>query len=283
MDINEWGLSFGFSTGYRWSTPIGNVSLAGGLRVGMNHNAYNDTVYRPFDPDLRAGANKWLPSNSFWISASLDNRDIYYDPNKGFYVMERITFQGFGPTEIQHYLREETKMEAFFKLWELKVTDKWSFKGVLGLHTGLTFLFPERPGVLQVRRSNMLCIDGMFVGRGWSSMNNQKSLALWENWAELRIPIVPKVISWDFFFDAAIAPTSSVSNARLASDTLFHDETFKTDMRFSFGGGIRFTLAQFPFRFLLAWPFQLNDDGSTRWLDPSGMPQFVISFALSSY
>jgi outer membrane protein insertion porin family len=63
-------------------------------------------------------------------------------------------------------------------------------------------------------------------------------------------------------------------------------------MRFSFGGGLRFTMPQFPFRFSIAKKFKLNSSGGIDWQpgpiwktdgDPSSGLTFVISFALSSY
>ncbi|MDR3167024.1 MAG: BamA/TamA family outer membrane protein, partial [Treponema sp.] len=63
------------------------------------------------------------------------------------------------------------------------------------------------------------------------------------------------------------------------------------DMRYSFGGGFRFTIPQFPFRFLFAKRFKV-EDGEVVWQKgalfsssdraASGI-DFVISFALSTY
>jgi outer membrane protein insertion porin family len=284
MKYNQWYFSLGFSTGYRWGTPLGNVAVNGGLRAGLVYNSYDADVYRPFDPILREDNNTLTPANSIWASTSLDQRDIYYDPSRGYYAVLRGGIYGIFPGEREHYLKIDTKAEYFLTLLNIPITDTYNFRTILGLHTGLSFILnqPGRTGPVPIERTSMLAVDGMFIGRGWSEEYSVKGLALWENWVELRIPIVPNMLAWDFFFDAA-----GVKNTPEAFFSSFSIE----DMRFSYGGGFRFTIPQFPFRFSLAKKFQIRDgevvwkkgaigaDGDKAW---TGM-DFVISFAISTY
>jgi outer membrane protein insertion porin family len=61
-------------------------------------------------------------------------------------------------------------------------------------------------------------------------------------------------------------------------------------MRFSFGGGVRFTIPQFPFRFSLAKRFKVVD-GQFQWQrgaiwsneNPASGVDPVISFSISTY
>jgi outer membrane protein insertion porin family len=61
-------------------------------------------------------------------------------------------------------------------------------------------------------------------------------------------------------------------------------------MRYSFGGGLRFALPQFPFRFLFAKRFW-TPNGRFEWVQgaiggdgtPASGLDFVISFAISTY
>jgi len=119
----------------------------------------------------------------------------------------------------------------------------------------------------------------MFIGRGWSNEYRNKGLVLWENWVELRLPLVRNLLAWDFFFDAAGVETKQgyyfgKNNEGKSNFTM-------ENMRFSFGGGLRFTMPQFPFRFSLAKRFRLIDgevqfiQGSMFGFDP------VISFAIA--
>ena len=64
------------------------------------------------------------------------------------------------------------------------------------------------------------------------------------------------------------------------------NELTMNDMRFSFGAGLRFAIQQFPFRFLFAKRFVVQD-WKTQWMEGAipwfGGLDFVISFALSTY
>jgi outer membrane protein insertion porin family len=282
MNYNQWGISLGFSTGYRFSTPLGNLGLGGGVRSGIVRNVFEDSR-RPFDDTLRNGNNRWIPANSLWLSLSLDQRDVYYDPSSGYYAIQRVGYYGLFPVEREHYVKLDTKAEYFITLFNLAITDTYNFKAVFGIHSGLSFIFPQ---IAQdkpvIEKANMLAVDGMFVGRGWTGERQNRGLALWENWAEIRMPLVPGIIALDWFFDAAAVEASPGS---------FFTNLSIEDMRFSFGGGFRFTIPQFPFRFIFAKRFRVVD-GQVQWQPgniwrnsskPNSGIDFVISFALSTY
>jgi mRNA-degrading endonuclease toxin of MazEF toxin-antitoxin module len=183
-------------------------------------------------------------------------------------------------------IRSDSKLEYFFTLIDWHVFEKWSFKAVFGVHTGLSMLLPQ-PGYADaaIESANMLSVDGMFIGRGWISERLNRGLGLWENWAEIRVPLVPGILAWDFFFDAA-AVADKPENV-FATDI---NGAFMDRMRFSFGGGLRFAIPMFPFRFLFAKRFKVVD-GVVEWQrgsiwggsSPTGGVDFVISFALSTY
>jgi outer membrane protein insertion porin family len=122
----------------------------------------------------------------------------------------------------------------------------------------------------------------MFVGRGWTDQRLNRGLALWENWAEIRLPVVPNILALDLFFDAAAVKETPQT---------FFTEFKLDDMRFSFGGGLRFAIPQFPFRFIFAKRFMFTN-GVFTWIpgsiggnssNPASGIDFVISFALSTY
>jgi len=292
MKYRQWYVSVGLSTGYRWSTVAGNLFLGGGVRTGYVLNTYDDNIYRAFDPALREGNNMWRPKNSTWLTLSLDQRDLYYDPSKGYYLYERFGIYGLlGEIEREHYLRSDTKAEQYFTLLNVPVTEKWSFKVILAFHSGVSFIFkqPNRDThsfTPVMEDSNKLAVDGMFIGRGWSSEYRNKGLALWENWVELRLPLVQNLLAWDFFFDAAGVET--IEGYYFGINNEGNRNFTMGNMRFSFGGGLRFTLPQFPFRFSLAKRFRVIDGGF--YLEPGSMfrtdnPRSgldpVISFAIA--
>jgi outer membrane protein insertion porin family len=279
MDYTQWYLSLGFSSTYRWDTRLGTLGTGGGIRTGIVKNTYDDLL-RPFDPVIRERNDLWTPVNSIWTILFLDKRDLYYDPSSGYYASQRFGLYGIFPTELEHYIRSDTKAELFFTLLNIPVTDKWSLKTVLALHSGLSFIMPQlsrdKP---QVEEANQLYIDGMFIGRGWYGERMNRGFAMWENWAELRIPLVPNLLAVDWFFDADVVK---------ATPQDFFGNLSMSDWRFSYGGGLRFTIAQFPFRFLLAKRFRIVD-GKVQFEpgsmfkqsnDPTSGLDFVISFAV---
>jgi len=255
MEYNQWYLSLGLSTGYRWPTFLGNFGVNGGIRTGMVRNSYDD-IYRPFDPALRDGNNSWVPKNSIWFSTSLDQRDIFYDPSRGYYLYERIGFYGILPTEREYYMRSDSKIQFFHTLFDLPVSDTWSFKCVFGINAGLSVIFQQlgRDAPI-IEDANKVSVDGMFVGRGWSEAYRDKGLLLLDTWMELRFPLVRGVLAFDLFFDAA-----GVDNP---IGTYF-DYFGVGNLKFSYGGGLRFTMPQFPIRLSLAKRFEIVDS-KVRW------------------
>ncbi|MDR3300995.1 MAG: outer membrane protein assembly factor BamA [Spirochaetaceae bacterium] len=282
----QWSVSVGFSSGYRWGTPFGNFSIGGGLRIGFKSNDYDRENIRAFDKTLRE-RDTWTPATSVYFTTALDDRDIFYDPTRGYYLVQRFGFYGLLPNNLEeeYFIRSDTKAEIFWTIWDWPIFENWSFKGVFGVHSGLSFLFPhagqDKPTVEQ---ANMLALDGMFIARGWTNQRLVRGTALWENWAELRLPLVQGVLALDGFFDMAeIADTPG---------NIFGQDprgSFSDRLRFSMGAGLRFAIPQFPFRFLFAKRFRLvngavvwepgaiGNDGGTGGID------FVLSFAVSTY
>ncbi|MDR2072394.1 MAG: outer membrane protein assembly factor BamA [Spirochaetaceae bacterium] len=278
MEYQQWYISLGLSATYRWNFKPGTFGTGGGIRTGIINNTYDDMI-RPFDPVIRERNGEWTPVNSIWTVIFLDDRDLSYDPSSGYYGSQRFSFHGFFPVELEHYIRSDTKTEVFFTLIDIP-GDKWSFKTILALHSGLSFILPqfgEDDPIIE--DANKLYIDGMFIGRGWYDERMTRGFALWENWAELRFPLFPGILAFDLFFDADVVKDTPKN---------FFNNLSISDWRFSLGGGFRFTIAQFPFRFLLAKRFKIVD-GRVEWQSgsmfrnadrPNSGLDFVVSFAV---
>jgi outer membrane protein insertion porin family len=275
MSYDQFSFSLGFSTGYRWLTGLGNLGLAGGIRAGWIQNKYDESLYRAFDPVLRDRNSRFVPAFSFWTAVSLDQRDVSYDPSRGYYGIQRVAYYGIFPIEREHYIRTDTKAEAFVTLLNLPVTDNYSFKTVFGIHSGLSFILPQ-PGrkVPEIEDANKLSIDGMFTGRGWSGERTNRGHVLWENWAELRFPVLPGMISFDIFFDMAAMSKTPYD---------FFQNFTPEDLRFSFGFGPRISIPQFPLKLQFARCFSIQN-GNVVWKPGSiGIFDFVVSFTLATY
>jgi outer membrane protein insertion porin family len=279
MTYEQISLSFGFSTGYRWLTALGNLGLSGSIRAGWVLNHYDDALYRAFDPVLRHNNRSFMPALSVSLGLSLDQRDIYYDPSNGYYISQRFGYYGIlpPPIEREHYMKTDTKAEYFFTFLNIPVSDNFSFKAIFGIHSGLSFILPQPwlGSSPEIEQANMLSVDGMFTGRGWTEKWNVRGLALWENWAEIRMPIVPGMLALDLFFDAA-----AVKQTPAALFTQLQG----ADMLYSFGGGLRITLPNLPLRLMLGKGFTV-ENGAVKWKTgtlPGGL-DFILSINLPTY
>jgi outer membrane protein insertion porin family len=293
MQYEQWFLSLGLSSGYRWRTMLGIFGINGGVRLGMIMNSYNNSLYRPFDPILRKNNNSWTPRNSIWTAVSLDQRDIFYDPSRGFFLYDRIGFFGIFDEEREHYMRNDFRAQYFHTLFDIPVGERWSFKGVLAMHLGLSTIF-KQPGrdrssrIPSIEDANKLAIDGMFIGRGWSGEFRNKGLLLVDSWVELRIPLVRGILAWDFFLDAA--GIESEQGYYFGTNRSGQNNFTIENLRFGYGGGLRFTIPQFPIRLSLVKRFCVTNSGDVVWQrgalfgdknDPFRGMDLVMSFVMS--
>lgn len=278
MNYEQLKWSSGFSLGRRWTPDFAILSAATGISFSLKNNMYDDDLWSPVDTSVSDYANKWGWQNSVWASFSIDDRDINYDPSAGWFASQRLTWYGITPWEDEYFLRTDTKLEKYFTLLKFQMTESWLFKVVLMGYSGLSMQFPA-PGS-SVGDSSRLYIDGMFNGRGWTSIyNTHRGRALWSNILELRIPLVPGVLALDLFADAAAIKESPYELSELKKEDFF----------FSFGPGIRFTIPQFPLRLLFAntGKFGSSDssdnygagDGKWHW-DKNW--KFVLSFNITN-
>ncbi len=260
MQYENWDLSLGGSTGYRIQTPIGQVGLGTSIRSSLGYLIYDQTVNRPFDANLRSNLETWQLVNKWSFNASLDSRDFYLSPSEGFLVRQDLTLAGGFLFGNRHYIRTDSRGEAYFTLVNEPVFEEWNFKLVLALQSSIALVlnqfwvpddFQDRP-LSSLVGPDTLAVDGMFVGRGWDQRTG--GLARWNNWLELRMPIIEQLVWFDTFFDA-VALYDDVSQI----GTLGID-----NMLFGFGAGFRFTLPQFPIRLYLAKRFQVQD-GAVVW------------------
>jgi outer membrane protein insertion porin family len=264
MDYQQWSVTLNSSLGHRWTPDWAILSVSGGLTNTLRNNEYDDHLFMPVDTTVSDYANNWGLKNAVWTAFSMDDRDINYDPAKGWFWSQRITWYGLTPWEDEFYLQTATKGEFYLTLWDLPVTEKWNWKMVLAAYSGMTLQFPAPNST--VGRTSQLYIDGMFNARGWTSIyNSVRGRAMWSNYLELRMPVVRGVLALDGFLDAAAVKNSP--------GAMFSDLSVN-DFYFSTGPGIRFSIQQFPLRLLFANTFRHNDDGwywNNKW-------KFVLSF-----
>lgn len=264
MEYERWQLSADHSLAHRWTPNWAILTLSGGLTNSVANYIYDDKLYTPVDIGISRYANNWGFTNSIWTKWSMDGRDINYDPSKGWFFSEKIAWFGLTPIETDYYFRSDTKLEGYATLLDLPVSEKWSFKIVFAALTTLSFQAPA-PGS-SVSDIHKLYVDGMFNGRGWTEIySNVKGKAMLSQNLEIRIPLVPRMLALDGFFDAVAVKEDL--GAMLSDVSL-------GDFYFSFGPDLRILMPQFPLRLLLANCFRIQN-GNFKWGDTW---KFVLSF-----
>ncbi|TXT41885.1 MAG: outer membrane protein, partial [Spirochaetes bacterium] len=236
--------------------------------------------YRPYEKEFRATNDTWLLTNRIYGRAYLNTLDYWYNPAKGYYLGERLTFTGFLPFERQHYIKSDTKLEAFATLFSFPITETWNFKWVLMAHSGFQALLKAPWAPLEVTK-DWVSLDGTFNARGWDELYGTKGVMLWENSLELRMPLVDQMVWLDLFVDAGAMKTQGgmIDMGGTPSVDLTKPSFFDAgweNFAFSTGLGIRFIVPQFPFRFYFVKKFSF--DGTTiEWKTPGANFDFVLS------
>jgi outer membrane protein insertion porin family len=245
MDYTTWKISAGVDSGYRYFTPVGWLGVRGGLNAALERVEYDPNLYRPFDPVIRAGQGIWQNVNKLGLTLFWDKRDYFLNPSKGFYLAQGATFAVGFPLGTRQYIRTDSTAEGFLTLVDWQATENWKLKLILAAHSAMSFILPENALTIT---NDRLYIDGWNIARGWPLQRDL--FALWDNRLELRMPIVEQVL-WGVFFLDAVAGYEKV-------DDMVGHLHFPEDFLFSFGGGIRFSIPQFPIRLYLAKRFKMS-------------------------
>jgi outer membrane protein insertion porin family len=264
MEYDEWSISAGANTGYRFRTALGTLGVSTSLRSSLNFVGYDPAQTRPFDPGLRANLDDWQLVNTLSMAGTLDRRlGQILSPSSGYLFKQSVGFTGgilFGD---RHYIRTDTTGEGYLTIFDVPVTDFWNWKLVLAAHSGISFILPQFwvPARFQseegpIAGTSLLSTNPMYIGRGWDATTGGE--ALWNNWFELRMPIIEQAIWLDTFLDAVSIWDDPAEITTLGPG----------NMLYSIGGGIRFTIPQFPIALYLAKRFRIPGtqvDG--RWID----------------
>ncbi len=269
MTFQNWAATVTSGLSRRWTPDYAILSLSGGISTSLSRNIFDEGVYVPVDYNVSLNANRWGIHNSVFSSFSVDNRDLSYDPTRGWFASEKVTWYGLLPSfEKEFYLRSDTKLEGYFKLLDIPFSDYWSLRLVLAGYTGLSLQVPVEGGIGE---GDKLYIDGMFNGRGWNNVYKQaRGMAMLSNKLELRMPLVPGVLGVDFFWDAAAIKDTASDLSTLNMN----------DFYFSYGPAMRLLLPQFPLHLLFAWKYRVID-GTPKFDDEPF--NLVLSFNIANH
>lgn len=261
MEYTSWEISLQNSLGYTWFTDYGRFSLVGGLNNTIRHISYDDTLYRPYVPSVRDNLNRWRFKHVVWSRVAWDTRDYVYNPVKGAYIAHTFSYAGGILRGISHYLKSQSVGQAYIPLLSIqKDYDRDSyFHLVLVLKTNFTIMLNQayksngswEKGIVATPDEKLI-IDGMNMARGWQPFGDLE--VVWDNSIELTAPLAEKIIWADIFFSATGFKSRRVDVRSLALE----------DFIFSFGGGVRLVIPNFPFGFYFSKGFSYPN-GEFQW------------------
>ncbi|MCQ2981478.1 MAG: outer membrane protein assembly factor BamA [Treponemataceae bacterium] len=267
MTYEKMAIESAVSLGRRWYPMFGIFSVTGGVSSELVRNDFDSDLYEPVDSVILEYKNRLGMFNTVWGAVSIDDRDIYYDPSKGWFASQKLAFTGLLPNESDYFLRSDTKIEGYLPICNIPIGDSFDFKLTLAGFSSLTNLTPFFGD--EISHSSTLFIDGMFNGRGWSTLAGTRGHTMWSNSVELRSPIVAGMVAADFYFDAVVLKDDM--QALLNNTSL-------EDFYFSYGPGIRFSIQQFPLRLLFANTFQIKDGN----IEMEKKGAFTLSFNIAN-
>jgi len=287
MSYDDLSLSLTGSLGYTYKSGIGDVGVSAGISTGFGRISFDESKYRPYELELRETNNQWLWTNKLLGRVYLNNVDYWYNPTSGTFLSQRFTVTGLLPQERQHYIKSETRAEGYLKLFTIPFSDTYKLDMILAAHSGFQALFASPWSSMTVTR-DWISLDGTFNVRGWDDLYGSKGTMLWENSVELRLPVIPSVVSVDMFFDAGAMLTKKgmvkMTGDEPVVDTTKPDFSYLGWDNFAFSAGIgtRFLIPQFPFRLYLVKRFSF--DGSTiDWKTTGTNFDFVLSITQPLY
>ena len=262
MDYHTFDFSLGLSTGYTFHTPIGRFGTGTGIRSSLSYVTYDSGINRPYSNELRENFERWMATHKWWTSLSWDTRDIVHSPTTGFYLNESFSYVGGIFTGQYHYMKSTTKGEIFQQLFEVPFDDIWTFKLVAAAHTSFSMVLPQFhystdnetwEWEQNAGRGDLLFNDGMSIMRGWSRLYDME--AMWDNWIELRMPIIEDYL-WMDLFASATGLWDNLSDVGAPG---------LEDYYFSMGAGLRLTIPGLPIGVFLTKPFKYDQSGAVEW------------------
>ena len=284
FDLIQHKISLSDSIARRWQQRWGDFTLAGGGSISLVTNIYDGESYIPTFSSVADYHNKWNPRNSVFGQVSLDGRDFYFNPSKGWFASQRLTWIGLLPEglisddfgESEFILRSTTTGEGYFQIVNKPLSEKFSLQLILAGISQVTY--QKAFFDTSVSSLNKLSIDGMVFGRGWelSETDEGHGDLMWNNSIELRYPVFKNALSVDLFFDASMIKNTYTGNLDISNTSNWF---------FSFGPGLRVLMQQLPIRMYMANNFTVND--GFQWRNAKGRPidnfwsgwHFVLSFS----
>lgn len=241
MDYRLFTFSIGYSTGYTFIYDVGRLSFSGGLSVSLNKAVYDKDKYDPFEKLIYKYGQAWQFSNKLTLSAQWDGRDYVTNTTKGYVLGASMTYAGGLLGGLSNYIKITGSAAGYLKLFSFQTKDEKTKNIMLCASTSANVMLPQlynyegsfgfHDPKLGATKYEMLYIDGMTIGRGFSTITDQAFL--WDNMLEVSYQLVDNVIQAEAFVSA----TGIKNNLGKASNLNWY---------FAAGAGIKLKISGFP-------------------------------------
>ena len=243
MDYDLFTFSLGYSTGYTFIYDVGRLTLSGGLSVSLNKAIYDQAKYDPFEKLTKQYGEQWQFSNKLSLSVQWDGRDYVTNTTKGYVISTGLTYAGGILGGLSNYIKLTGTAAGYVKLFSFETKEGNTKNIMLCATSSANVMLPqlynyEGEGVkfwdakLGATKYEMLYIDGMTIGRGFSTIADQAFL--WDNMLEVSYQLVDNVIQAEAF----VSGTGIVDDLNTMASGL--------NWYFAAGAGIKLKISGFP-------------------------------------
>ena len=211
MSYDYYSFDAGYSTGYTWVFAPGSLKVGAGVSIGLNHAVYDNTKYTPYELLIAKYNQGWQFSNKIYSSLTWDGRNYVDKVPHGYVLSASFTYAGGILGGLSNYNKMILSASAYRGIFQFGGKDSENKKNlILGVSSEVELMLPQywlygdTKGWQEPKRGatkyEMLYIDGMNIGRGFSVVYDQAFL--WNNQIDLTYPLAEDVISFEAFISA---------------------------------------------------------------------------------
>ena len=279
MNYDSFDFSLSGVGGYSYHAPLARFGFGTGLKLALSIIDYDNTIFRPYEKEIRDNYHALNFINSAWFSFSIDSRTNIRNPSDGFIIKQVLYNTGgflFGERD---FIRSNTAGEAYIELFNIPVGDSWSYKNVLALRSSLSFILPQFAvldngnwGWTEDNRTttDLLNIDGMSTAKGWPRVGSLESV--WDTNLEIRMPILEDYFWLDSFVSATAGWDDYAGIFSMAPQ----------DFKFSAGIGLRSVVPILPIGLFLVKRFEFDDTNKLNFITDEVWPEVLgLKFVIS--
>jgi outer membrane protein insertion porin family len=259
MNYLYYRVSLGYNTGYTFMFRPGSLTVGGGLSIGLNYADYNHAVYDPYERLIKLYGDSWKFSNRLSLSFAWDGRDRIENTSRGYYLSQSFTYAGGILGGLSNYIKSSTSASGYVTLFTFTLAEK-DANVVLGATTTVSAMLPQYYNTKYdtqgwdwydakqgATRYEMLYIDGMNTGRGFSVIFDQAYL--WDNQVSVSWPLAHNVLSAEIY-GSATGVSTDLQNIAPSSLAWYY----------SMGAGIKLKVPGFPLGLYLVKNASFIDD-----------------------